>query len=172
MEIRKATIADLEPLTQLCITTFIEAYGIHNTPENLNFYLQEAFNATQLTQELQSETEAYFILSEHDLPIAYIKLRYDCCPPDIADENWVEIQRIYVAGEHQQRGLGKELLKIAEAEAVSSGAHYIWLGVWQNNPKAIRFYEKNGFSIFGTQEFWLGDDCQSDFLMHKKVVYK
>lgn len=169
---RKATIADLEPLTQLCITTFIETYGIHNTPENLNSYLQEAFNPAQLTQELQSETEAYFLLSEHDLPIAYIKLNYNCCPPDVADENMVEIQRIYVAGDHQQKGLGKELLKIAEAEAVASGAHYIWLGVWQNNPKAIQFYEKNGFSIFGIHAFWLGDDRQSDFLMRKKVMDK
>lgn len=170
MKIRKATTEDLVSLTQLCITTFIQTYAIHNTKENLNAYLQENFNATQLTQELESETEAYFLLLEHDLPIAFVKLNYNRCPPDGTDEHMIEIQRIYVSGEHQQKGLGKELLKIAEAEALASGAHTIWLGVWENNQKAIQFYQKNGFSITGTHDFWLGNDRQSDFIMCKKVT--
>ena len=42
---------------------------------------------------------------------------------------------------------------------------YIWLGVWQENPKAIQFYTKNGFEVFDQHVFKLGDEEQTDFLM-------
>lgn len=170
MEIRKATLNDLESLIKLCTTTFIQTYAIHNTAENLNDYLEKNFNPTQLSKEIQSDTEGYFLLFDQDLPIAYVKLNYNCCPPNMPGEQMIEIQRIYVSGEYQKKGLGKELLKIAESEAMQSGAPYIWLGVWENNHQAIRFYTENGFSIMGTHDFWLGNDRQTDFIMSKKVV--
>ena len=44
---------------------------------------------------------------------------------------------------------------------------YVWLGVWEQNPRAIRFYEKNGFVPFDTHVFILGEDKQTDILMKK-----
>lgn len=170
MQIRKATLTDCRALMQLGITTFEQTYAAHNTAENLQLYLEKAFNEAQLTKELESSTEAYFIIFDQDRPIAYVKLNYNCCPPEVSDENMLEIQRIYVSEQYQQKGLGKKLLKIAETEAIHSGSHSIWLGVWQQNPNAIRFYSNNGFSIIGTHDFWLGNDQQSDFIMCKKVV--
>ncbi len=169
MEIRKATLLDLEALTQLCITTFIETYAAFNTPENLQTYLEQAFNVAQLTQELQSPSEPYYLLYEQDTPIAFIKLNHRPAPTDNANPHAIEIQRIYVLQAHQGKGLGKKLLEIAETEAMNCGASALWLGVWEKNPKAIQFYEKNGFRNIGTQHFWVGNDCQTDFVMLKTL---
>lgn len=169
MQIRKANLTDLEVLTQLCITTFTQTYAAYNTPENMKLHFQNAFNKTKLSQELESEMEAYFLLMEKDLPIAFVKLNYNCAHADSNGEPMAEIQRIYVLQEHQGKGLGKILLHTAETEARRSGAKYLWLGVWQNNLKALDFYQKNGFTIVGTQEFVLGEDHQSDFVMQKAV---
>jgi ribosomal protein S18 acetylase RimI-like enzyme len=46
---------------------------------------------------------------------------------------------------------------------------YIWLGVWEKNDKAIRFYERFGFKRFGEHEFVLGNDRQTDWLMMLKL---
>lgn len=171
MQIRKATLADCSMLMQLGITTFTQAYATQNTEENLNLYLEKAFNEAQLNKELESDSEAYFMIFDHDTAAAYVKLNYNCLPPDAdkTDEPMLEIQRIYVLDEYQQKGLGKKLLEIAEAEAQTSNAGSLWLGVWEHNPKAIEFYTKNGFSVTGMHTFLLGEEPQSDFIMMKNL---
>lgn len=42
---------------------------------------------------------------------------------------------------------------------------YIWLGVWEENPRAISFYKKNGFEAFDNHVFILGNEEQTDILM-------
>ena len=44
-------------------------------------------------------------------------------------------------------------------------ADYVWLGVWEENPRAISFYLKNGFVAFDKHIFKLGDDEQTDIMM-------
>ncbi len=46
----------------------------------------------------------------------------------------------------------------------------IWLGVWEENPKAIRFYEKNGFVPFSRHIFKMGDEEQTDIMMRKIIA--
>jgi len=47
---------------------------------------------------------------------------------------------------------------------------YIWLGVWEKNTDAKRFYERHGFVEFGSHEFKMGDDVQTDILMRRETV--
>jgi ribosomal protein S18 acetylase RimI-like enzyme len=42
--------------------------------------------------------------------------------------------------------------------AMQKGCKVLWLGVWENNHKAILFYQKWGFEIFGSHGFILGTD--------------
>ena len=81
----------------------------------------------------------------------------------------LEIERIYVLGEHHGKHIGKQLLHFAIDIAVDKQFNYIWLGVWEHNNKAIGFYERNGFAVFSSHEFLLGDDRQTDLLMKKLV---
>jgi len=37
--------------------------------------------------------------------------------------------------------------------------------VWEENPRAINFYKKNGFVEFDKHIFVLGDDEQTDIMM-------
>ena len=46
---------------------------------------------------------------------------------------------------------------------------YIWLGVWEKNERALRFYEQNGFYGIGTHCFILGKDRQIDHIMRKDL---
>ena len=42
---------------------------------------------------------------------------------------------------------------------------YVWLGVWEENHRALKFYQKNGFEVFGEHIFVLGNDRQTDLMM-------
>ena len=46
---------------------------------------------------------------------------------------------------------------------------YVWLGVWEENPRAISFYKKNGFEEFDKHIFKLGNDEQTDIMMKLKL---
>jgi len=47
--------------------------------------------------------------------------------------------------------------------------NYAWLGVWEENHRAIQFYAKNGFVTFDKHVFTLGDEQQTDLLMKLKI---
>ncbi|MNF16430.1 Protease synthase and sporulation negative regulatory protein PAI 1 [compost metagenome] len=56
--------------------------------------------------------------------------------------------------------------------AVQEQVLYIWLGVWEENKRALRFYEKNGFTVFDKHIFRLGNDEQTDLMMKKTITRK
>jgi ribosomal protein S18 acetylase RimI-like enzyme len=82
----------------------------------------------------------------------------------------LEIERIYVVEEYHGTGIGQELYSLAVERATEIHATHLWLGVWEHNPRAIRFYEKLGFEPFGNQKFILGKDIQTDVLMRLSLV--
>ena len=50
-------------------------------------------------------------------------------------------------------------------EATDRHCDGIWLGVWTKNGRAIRFYQRWGFTQKGTQPFTLGHDRQTDLVL-------
>jgi ribosomal protein S18 acetylase RimI-like enzyme len=57
-----------------------------------------------------------------------------------------------------------------DALARRDGHDEVWLAVWEHNARAIRFYEKHGFTQVGEQPFTLGRDVQTDWLMSRSVT--
>ena len=64
------------------------------------------------------------------------------------------------------------LLKKAIELAQEARVDFVWLGVWKANERAIRFYQKHGFDIFGTHTFVLGTVEQEDWLMRRMLQNK
>ncbi len=53
--------------------------------------------------------------------------------------------------------------------AMNTDVEYVWLGVWEENPRAISFYKKNGFIEFDRHIFRLGNDEQTDLMMRLEL---
>lgn len=102
--------------------------------------------------------------------MGYLKLNtaHAQTEPQAADA--LEIERIYVLSSYHGGGVGQALYHHAMSVAEDRKASYVWLGVWEHNHRALRFYEKNGFIAFGTHIFQLGNDQQTDILMKKSVA--
>jgi ribosomal protein S18 acetylase RimI-like enzyme len=65
-------------------------------------------------------------------------------------------------------GLGQMLLDYCDQVAQEKRKQNMWLGVWEKNLAAIRFYERNGFYKIDEHIFRLGDEDQTDHLMLKE----
>ena len=48
--------------------------------------------------------------------------------------------------------------------ARARGAAGVWLGVNEENARANRFYQKQGFALVGRKRFLVGDRWEDDFV--------
>ena len=168
--LKKCTIEDLDVLRELCIRTFYETFAHLNTVEDMQAYLDEAFEINKFRGELNNPNSDFFFLYFNDTLAGYLKLNEALAQTDINDSSALEVERIYVASEFQGEGLGRYLMEQAITIAIERKKTYAWLGVWEKNEKAIRFYKKNGFYENGTHTFVVGEDVQTDYIMRKDLM--
>lgn len=169
IQFTKCTTEDLDLLRDFSIRTYHETFAALNTPENMQAYLDEAFEVNKLRSEFNDPNSDFFFLYCNDMLAGYLKLNEAPSQTDINDPTSLEIERIYISDEFQGAGLGRYLMEQAIAIATDRKKTYAWLGVWEKNEKAIRFYKKNGFYEIGTHTFMMGEDAQTDFVMRKDL---
>lgn len=163
--IRKANFADLSSLVEMAKTAFVQAFTEGNKIENVNAYLEEAFTIEQFTEEMESPSSVFFLLEIDGDLAGYAKVNFVPAQTDLNDQASLEVARLYLLQEYVGLGFGKILLNHTINFAKLNRKKYLWLGVWERNARAIRFYEKHGLSIFGSHPFPFGDEIQTDFLM-------
>ena len=168
-ELRKANLSDLPELLALARSSFLQAFTAGNKPENVQAYLAEAFTVERLTHEMQEPASTFIVASLEGKLVGYTKLNLAAAQADVQDPASVEVARLYTLEEVWGTGLGKLLLDAAIAFAKQEGKTWLWLGVWEHNALAIRFYEKNGLRIFGSHPFPFGDEIQNDWLMRMEL---
>ena len=171
MIIRRATSDDATLLTDLSYTTFWDAFANHpkNAPDDLAHYMRQAFSTEQIAAELADSNSIFLIASVDDKPAGYAKLIAGSIEDGIAATRPIELSRLYSHQEYLGRGVGQNLMDACFECAKSHDHDVMWLGVWEFNPRAHRFYEKNGFCVVGKHTFQLGSDPQIDLLMQRKI---
>lgn len=167
--INKASINDLESVKRIGRETFFETFAESNTEADMQTYLDQNFSDSKLTGELSNPDSHFFIAWEGKEVIGYLKLNTGKAQTELQDALSIEIERIYVRSAYHGKKVGQLLYEKALEIARQMKKQLIWLGVWEENHKAIRFYQKNGFTAFGKHQFLLGEDEQTDILM-KRVV--
>lgn len=165
IKIKKANIKDLRTIQNISITSFTETFSEINTPENMEKYLQESFNTAQLTSEINNPDSPFYIAFWNNEAVGYLKLNLGNAQTETIKDDTIEIQRIYVLKAFHGKKIGQLLLDQAIKVAQQMAVDYIWLGVWEENHRALQFYAKNGFVTFDKHIFVLGNEQQTDLLM-------
>ena len=169
MKIRKINIDDLETLRNLSIQTFKETFEEVNTEEDMQKYLDENLSIEKLKTELENVNSEFYFAENNGEILGYLKLNFKDAQTEKVEENHFEIERIYVLKAFLGQKIGQILFDKAIEIGREKNLEYVWLGVWEENHRAIKFYEKNGFEIFGKHDFVLGEDVQTDLLMKMKI---
>ncbi len=172
IEIKRVTLNDIDQLQRIGRQTFSETFSAGNTEENMAKYLEEGFSFEKLSVELNNpNSEFYFAILDNNV-IGYLKLNFGQSQTELQDDKALEIERIYVLREFHGKKVGQLLYEKAMQIAKKKNADYVWLGVWEENPRAINFYKKNGFVEFNKHIFKLGNDEQTDIMMKLQLNYK
>lgn len=161
--------SEIQELQKIGRQTFSETFSSVNSDENMIKYLDEGFSVEKLSAELADENAQFYFAKLNDKIIGYLKLNFGESQTELKDNKALEIERIYVINEFHGKKVGQILYDKAIKIAKDKKVNYVWLGVWENNERAIKFYKKNGFVEFDKHIFKLGNDEQTDIMMKKSI---
>ncbi len=170
MKITRITTNEIDQLQKIGRQTFYETFSTGNTQENMQKYLDERFSIEKLTAELNDKNAIFYFAQLENKIVGYLKINFGDSQTELKDDKSLEIERIYVLKEFQGKKIGQIFYDKAIEIAKQKDADYIWLGVWEENPRAIKFYKKNGFVEFDKHIFKLGNDEQTDIMMKLKLT--
>lgn len=166
---RYGVAADDALLAEMGADAFYTAFAADNTPEDMAAYLAKSFSPEIQADELARPGSLFLIAEADGNAVGYARLQDGSAPQAIRGEHPIEIVRFYARVGWQGKGVGAALMRACLDEAQRRSCDVIWLDVWERNLRAIRFYQRWGFLIVGTQLFPLGNDMQNDLLMQRPV---
>lgn len=170
ISIRFATTADAGLIADLSRQTFYDSFAAGNTQEDMDKFMDEQFSREKLMAEVTDDANSIFLLAMDGEEVAgYARMREVPNPPELGETPAIEIARIYAVTRTIGKGVGSALMQQCLSIAQEKKKAVVWLGVWENNQRAIDFYTKWGFRKFGEHIFVLGHDPQTDWLMKKEL---
>jgi GNAT superfamily N-acetyltransferase len=167
--IRKAASGDAALLADLSARTFKSAYKSQLTDKELDDYVASTFSLDRIQAELHDPACKFLLAHDGDTAVGYAMLGTGDPPEGVTGPKPVELARIYLTQDVIGKGYGTMLMEVCLQAARDSGHETIWLGVWEKNDRAIRFYEKWGFSTVGSIAFEFGREVQTDLVMMRSI---
>ncbi len=169
LKIRKATYADTELLVAIGRQTFFEKFTDDNSEENMLQYASEAYTFEKIASEVNNVNSQFYLATLNNQTVGYLKINFGEAQTELQDPQALELERIYVLNEFQGKKIGQLLFEKTLEIAQQAKVNYVWLGVWEENKGAIKFYEKNGLKAFSKHLFMLGNDPQTDIMMKMEL---
>lgn len=151
---------------QTYFETFFDAF---NDPDGFYTYTSALFAPDKLASELSHPDIVFYFARWQGNIAGYIKVNFNAAQSNFKTDQCAEIEHLYILAEYHEKHIGKSLLNRAIEIARNQNLNYVWLSVWENNHKAIRFYERNGFATFDVHHYEIDGDAQRDLLMKRML---
>lgn len=160
---------DAETLSELSRQTFYDTFTGTCTEDDMQQFLDEYFNLEQVKKELADENDLYFFAETDNKPVGYLRLKEDYSSlPLMLQWKAMELKRIYISKEYHGKGIAQALMEFTINYSIENNYEVIWLGVWEHNERAKKFYSKYGFTDSGhTHLFPIGSTPQTDVWLWK-----
>jgi diamine N-acetyltransferase len=167
--IRRITAADTALLAVMARTTFYDTFTGTCTQADMQQFLQDYFNDAQVAKELDDAADFFFFAEINGVPAGYMRFKEDYSGfPVMKQWKTMELKRIYVLKEYHGQGIAQALMEFLIDWCKKENYQAIYLGVWEHNIRAQKFYAKYGFQNSGhTHNFPIGTTPQTDFWLWK-----
>lgn len=156
-------------LSAIARQSFFDTFNGTCTEEDMQDFLEKYFNERTLGEEVSNPENFYFFAEADGTPVGFLQFMEDYSGfPLMKKWKALELKRIYVLTGYHKKGIAQELMDYLLAYAMGKKYEVIWLGVWEHNMRAQKFYEKYGFVNSGyTHDFPIGNTPQTDIWLWK-----
>jgi len=153
-------------------STWSKFFGYSVSPSDLETYLAGPLSVSSIQADIENALMRIIVaVSPEDQNIIGVaQLVTGTTESYLKGTKPIELRRIYVDENHHGKGVANALIDSTAALSVDEGYDTMWLGVWENNPKAQRFYEKMGFHTVGEHTFLVGESVRKDWVMEKRII--
>lgn len=158
------TLKHAAMLAEIGASTFDETFSPFHPAKDMEAYIEKTYTLAQLKKNLLNPYIQYYAAYNEKGDCGYIKLLDDVQAEGL-EGRVMELEKIYVRQWAQGSGVASLLMNKAIELGRKQGYDYLFLGVWQENKRALAFYKKMGFEVFNTRTFQLGDEMCDDFLL-------
>jgi ribosomal protein S18 acetylase RimI-like enzyme len=157
-------------LQELSVQTYYDTFKKTSDRKDMQQYLDTAFPTRKLMDELKNPNCLFYLAYWDSELVGYMKLNLEEAQTDVKDPDALEIERFYVLKWFQRNKIGSRMMEKALEVAKEYKKSYLWLGVWEHNHKAQRFYQHAGFRVIGQHPFQMGSKMETDLLMRKDLM--
>lgn len=169
IELKKVTNDQIKELQKISRQTFADTFGADNTDSDMELYLDQTYGTETLLAQLANPNSIFFFAWKDGNVVGYLKVNLADAQTEKMGNDSLEIERIYVQKDFKSQGFGSKLFQQALSCAREQKKAKVWLGVWERNYAALKFYNKQGFKQIGAHVFQLGDDAQRDLLLQLEL---
>ena len=175
--IRAAEPGDAEQLADLGAKLFRQAYGVTHPEPTLSEYVASSFAIARVAQTLDDPGSTILVVSTNSSLIGYAELHEG--PPtasttvlarQLPGAAPMEIVRFYVDQRWHGHGVAHDLMRASEERARVRSCDALWLQAWTRADRALRFYRKAGFDVYGTAVFNFGARADSDLILARGLT--
>ena len=170
VEFREATVADVARLVAFSRRTFNEFFGADDSAENMRAYLDASFTEALQAREVEDANTRVVLAVDGADFVGYTTVVRSAAPEVVTRPHAIQLHRFYVDTPWHGSGLANRLMAAVDSAARSLDGTHVWLAVWEHNPRAIRYYSKQGFADVGTMPFTLGNELQTDRVLVREVI--
>ena len=170
-KMRRITLEDVPALSFIAQKTFYDTFTGTCTEDDMKDFLQKFYSEEVLLEEVKNTAFEYFFIEINDKPVGYILFSAaDFEFDEIKGSSALELKRFYILEEYHGKGLAQKMMHFLIDHAVSEGYDCIFLGVWEHNIKAQKFYQKFEFKLTSHKhDFPIGNTPQTDVYMWKSI---
>ncbi|NWF90576.1 MAG: GNAT family N-acetyltransferase [Ignavibacteriaceae bacterium] len=165
INLRNWVKADFPSVRNILEITWKDTYNF--IPENdLLLHLENYYSESKLNELFDNPAVIGILAEFSSKPIGWMKLFDD----QLTSRFY--ISSLYVLPSYQGFGMGKRLLQKAEEIAAKLGYTKVWLGVMNDNVKALEWYKKNGFNFTEQEPFKMGQTEVLHLIGYKIIAHK
>ncbi|UPK64097.1 GNAT family N-acetyltransferase [Rhodococcus pyridinivorans] len=174
VSVDEAGIWDAEAIAQVAAATFPLACPQDAAEDDIADFIERTLSAEKFAEYLSSPERIVLEARAGEEIVGYL-MAVDAAPEDPAIDAMItarpaiEISKLYVMPGHHGSGISAALMDAIVARAHTLGRVGLWLGVNQENTRARRFYEKQGFEVVGRRTFVVGAQTHDDFVMQRTL---
>jgi diamine N-acetyltransferase len=155
-DIRAGRPEDARRLAALATQVWLHTYATDGITADIAEYVLGELTPEKYLGLLNDPAGSVFVAEQGEGLVGFAVVKFGVpCPA--GSNSAVELQTLYVQEHFTGRGIGKLLLRAAEARARERLNSVLWLKVNATNARAIAFYEHQRYTKVGTTYFVVGE---------------
>lgn len=165
IEITSVKTSDVDAIAALARLIWQEAYPEIISQAQIDFMLEQRYNASRLREELGSSGIWWDQISVDGQLAGFASSLLGAMPGEI------NLDKLYVDPARQRLGLGGRLIAQVIARALENDCDTLILAVNKRNERAIAVYRQHGFTVREAVRVDIGNGfVMDDFIMTKSLL--